>query len=371
MTIKVWSYLEEYETEREEILAAVDRVFKSGVLILGSSVDNFEKEFAKYCGANYGVGVDNATNGLFLALKSLGIGTGDEVITVSNTAVPTVSAIVSAGATPVFVDVEEDTALLDVNKVEAKLTEKTKCILPVHLFGQCVDISHLKEVIKGKKISIVEDCSQAHGARHNNELAGSMGDAGVFSFYPTKPLGAYGDGGVVLTNSEEVDKKLRRLRFYGMSGQYYADEHGYNSRLDEVQAEILRVKLRKIDAYISARQSLATRYIEILSDTSLKMLSVGKNNTHIYYVFVVRHPDRDMIIRELKNKDIFVNISYPWPIHTMKGYSYLGWKDGDLPVTEKLSKEIFSLPMYPCLTIEQQNAVCSALSEILGEKIDL
>jgi dTDP-3-amino-2,3,6-trideoxy-4-keto-D-glucose/dTDP-3-amino-3,4,6-trideoxy-alpha-D-glucose/dTDP-2,6-dideoxy-D-kanosamine transaminase len=371
MSIKVWDYLDEYLDEKTEILSAVDRVFSSGTLILGNSVKAFEAEFAAYCGTPYGIGVDNATNGIFLALKALGIGKNDEVITVSNTAVPTVSAIAQAGATPRFVDVCEGSALMDVSKVEDAITDRTRCIIPVHLYGQCVDMTALVEIARRRNLRIIEDCSQSHGATHKCNKAGSMGDMGVFSFYPTKPLGGFGDGGFISTNSLEINIKLRSLRFYGMKGTYYAEELGYNSRLDEVHAEILRFKLTKLDSYIERRQRLARRYDEILAGTSLHLPTIQESNTHVYYVYVVRHALRDHLIDELKKKDILLNISYPWPIHMMRGYSYLGGQEGDLPVTERLAKEIFSLPMYPSLTEEMQNQVCLAIGELLGEKINL
>lgn len=371
MSIKVWDYLDEYESDRTEILAAVDRVFRSGTLILGNSLKCFETEFAAYCGTRFGVGVDNATNGIFLALKALGIGGGDEVITVSNTAVPTASAIVQAGATPRFVDVCYDTGLMDVSKIEAAITARTRCIIPVHLFGQCVDMDDLIRRANSRNLRIIEDCSQSHGATHKGRKAGSMGDMGVFSFYPTKPLGGYGDGGMVTTNSAELDARLRSLRFYGMKGVYYAEELGYNSRLDEVHAEILRFKLAKLDGYIDRRRQLAARYNDILESSSLELPLVQEGNSHVYYVYVVRHPQRDEIISELKKKDILLNISYPWPIHLMSGYLYLGGKEGDLPITEAIAKTIFSLPMYPTLMENVQSQTCRAIGEILGEPVNL
>lgn len=371
MSIKVWDYLDEYQAERNEILAAVDRVFSSGTLILGNSVKNFEAEFASYCGTRFGIGVDNATNGIFLALKALGIGAGDEVITVSNTAVPTVSAIAQAGATPRFVDVLPNTGLMDVAKIEEVITSKTRCIIPVHLYGQCVDMDALLKIAQNRNLRVIEDCSQSHGATHRGSRAGSMGDMGVFSFYPTKPLGGFGDGGFITTDIPEFDEKLRSLRFYGMKGVYYAEELGYNSRLDEVHAEILRFKLTRLEGYIERRQKLAMRYQEILANTSLGLPITQEGNSHVYYVYVARHTRRDEIISELKKKDILLNISYPWPIHLMRGYSYLGYKEGDLPVTEALAKTIFSLPMYPTLTEEMQNTVCNAIGEILAEKVNL
>jgi len=367
MAIKVWDYIEEYEDEKAEILAAIEKVMHSGRLILGESVQRFETAFASYCGVKHGIGVDNATNGLFLALKALGIGQGDEVITVSNTAVPTVCAIVSAGATPVFVDINPATYLMDTSKLEAVLTSQTKCILPVHLFGQCADMAEISAIAKKYNLKVLEDCAQAHGASQKGRKAGSMSDLAVFSFYPTKPLGGYGDGGMVVTDSDELNSKLRRLRFYGMETNYYAEEHGYNARLDELHAEILLRKLVHLDRYIAVRKALAERYFQMLACTSLTLPVVANDNSHVFYIFVARHSERDRIINELKGRDILVNISYPWPIHTMRGYRYLGYKEGDLPETERAAREIFSLPMYPKLSLEDQDKVCKALGGILGE----
>jgi aminotransferase EvaB len=371
MPIKVWDYLEEYEEERGDILEGIEKVFRSGQLVLGESVKNFEIAFASYCQVRHGIGVDNATNGIFLSLKALGVRAGDEVITVSNTAVPTVAAIVAAGATPRFVDIEPKTYLMNVNQLESAITEKTRCILPVHLFGQCVDMDPLLEMAKKYGLYVVEDCAQCHGATYRGRKAGSMSDLGVFSFYPTKPLGGYGDGGMITTNNDVLDAKLRRLRFYGMEGTYYSEENGYNGRLDEVHAEILLRKSKRLDQYISKRQALAKRYDEILARTSLVLPKTLNSNRHVYYIYACRHPKRDYIIDGLKRNDIFVNISYPWPIHRMRGYSYLGYAEGDLPETELAAKQIFSLPMYPMLSYEAQNKVCLALGEILDERVNL
>jgi aminotransferase EvaB len=369
--IKVWDYLDEYEIERKDILEGIEKVLRSGRLILGESVEKFETEFSNYCDVRYGVGVDNATNGIFLSLKALDIGPGDEVITVSNTAVPTVSAIAATGATPRFVDIDLDSFLMDVSQLEATVTERTKCILPVHLFGQCVDMDSLHEVSKKYNLNIVEDCAQSHGATYKGRKAGSMSDMGVFSFYPTKPLGGYGDGGMVVTDKEFLNNKLRKLRFYGMESTYYAEELGYNSRLDEIHAEILLRKLIRLDSYIEKRRVLAKRYDTILEGTSLILPKVLPFNKHVYYVYVCRHKERDLIIEELKKRNIIVNISYPWPIHTMRGFSYLGYKIGNLPNTECAAKKIFSLPMYPTLDFAMQDRVCEALGEILGEAVNL
>jgi aminotransferase EvaB len=369
MGIKVWDYLAEFETERADVFAGFEKVLRSGKLILGDSVRAFEGEFSRYCQAEQGVGVDNATNGLFLSLKALRVGPGDEVITVSNTAVPTVSAIVSAGATPVFVDIDPDTYLMDVSKIPAELTSKTRVLMPVHLFGQCVDMDPLNALAKAHGLKVVEDCSQCHGAEYKGRKAGSMSDLAVFSFYPTKPLGGFGDGGMVITSDPHLSERLRRLRFYGMESTYYAEEHGYNSRLDELHAEILLRKLKRLDANNDRRRDLARRYNHILGPTSLALPAEAAGNRHVYYTYVVAHPARDRIMKELAARDIHVNISYPWPIHTMRGYSSLGYKEGDFPVTEAAAKRIFSLPMYPGLTEKDQDTVCQALAAILSEGI--
>jgi aminotransferase EvaB len=362
--ITVWGYLKEYAETKDELLKAVTEVFESGTLILGQKVKDFEQAYSDYIGVSYGVGCDNGTNAITLALKALEIGEGDEVITVSNTAIPTVSAIVTAGATPVFVDINPETYLMDVTKVEAAITSKTKAILPVHLFGQCVDMDPLLDIAQKHHLYVVEDCAQAHGAEYKGRKAGSMGDISTTSFYPTKILGAYGDGGMVNTNNEEWAQRLRRLRFYGAEKTYYAEEHGFNSRLDELQASILLSKLPKIEQYISRRREIAALYQEGLEDSGLILPKEAPHNRHAYYLYVVRHPRRDEIIENLRQENIHVNISYPWPIHTMKGYQYLGWHEGDLPNTESAAKEIFSLPMYPSLENEEVKRVIEVLKGV-------
>lgn len=366
MPIRVWEYLGEYAQEREDILAAVDQAFSSGRLILGESVKRFEEGFSEYCGVRYGIGVDNGTNAIFLALKALGIGAGDEVITVANTAVPTVSAIVSTGAIPRFVDIDPRTYLMDVSRVEPVITSRTRCILPVHLYGQCVDMETIRAIAAAYRLAIVEDCAQSHGASRHGRRAGSMSDAAAFSFYPTKPLGAYGDGGMVLTSREDLNKSLRRLRFYGMEDGYYAEEHGYNSRLDEVQAEILHHRLRRLDGYIAARRRLASQYRELLSGLPITLPEVGEGNEHVYYLFVIRCPQRESLLARLAERDIHLNVSYPWPIHMMRGYAFLGYSAGDLPESENAANEVLSLPMYPSLSDESQLTVCNALRELLS-----
>lgn len=364
MSIRVWGYLEEYEQEREDVLDAVDTVFRSGQLVLGDSVRGFEESFAGYHGAGSCVSVDNGTNALVLALRALGVGAGDEVITVSNTAAPTVLAIDAVGAVPVFVDIDEATYLMDVRQVEAAVTDRTRCLLPVHLYGQSVDIEVLLDIARRHHLAVLEDCAQAHGARRNGRIVGSFGDAAAFSFYPTKVLGGYGDGGAVLTSDPDLERKLRRSRYYGMEERYYVVETpGYNSRLDEVQAEILRRKLGRLDGYIKRRREIADRYREGLADTPFVLPEVADGNEHVYYLYVVRHSHRDDVLAKLAERDVLLNVSYRWPVHTMSGFQHLGYGPDSLPVTERLAQEIFSLPMYPTLTEKDQTLVIDALRD--------
>ena len=366
MTIYVWDYRAEYRAERDDILQAVDQVFSSGRLILGESVTAFEREFAAYAGARDCVSVDNGTNAIKLGLQALGISPGDEVITVANTAAPTVVAIDAMGAVPVFVDVRDSDYLMDVSQVASAITARTRCLLPVHLYGQCADMTALRDLARQHDLKILEDCAQAHGAHQDGQPAGSMGDAGAFSFYPTKVLGAYGDGGATVTSDPEVAASLRRLRYYGMEERYYVvSTPGHNCRLDEVQAEILRRKLRRLDRYIERRNVLARRYAEGLADTGIATPRTVAGNDHVYYVYVVRHERRDDILTALREHDIELNISYPWPVHTMTGFAHLGYQSGSLPVTEKLAGEIFSLPMYPGLSDDAQDAVINALRDVI------
>ena len=365
--INVWGYLREYEAEREELLEAVDQVFRSGWLILGESVRRFEQEFAAYCGIEHGVGVGNGTDALVVALEALGVGAGDEVITVSNTAAPTIVAINTVGAHARFVDVDPETLLMDTSAIEAQLSERTRCILPVHLYGQCVDMAPVLELARARDIPVLEDCAQAHGATLRGARAGSFGDIAAFSFYPTKVLGAYGDGGLVGTSNEALAAACRRLRYYGMGERYYVLERGHNTRLDELQAELLRRKLTRLDAYIERRQAIAARYLEQLGDTDLRLPIVGPERTHVYYVYVVRHPKREAIIAAMREHGVNLNISYPWPCHTMEGFAHFGYKEGDLPITEAGCSEVFSLPMYPSLSDAEQDRVCEALRAVLAK----
>ncbi|MGI5119261.1 DegT/DnrJ/EryC1/StrS family aminotransferase [Marinactinospora thermotolerans] len=366
MTIPVWDYRPELEEERAEIHDAVDTVLDSGRLVLGASLQAFEREFADYHGAGHCVGVDNGTNALVLALRALGVGPGDEVITVAHTAVPTVIAIDAVGARPVLVDVRED-HLIDPGQVAAAVTERTRVVLPVHLYGRCADMTALRRIADEHGLRIVEDCAQATGARHDGRLAGTLGDLAAFSFYPTKVLGGFGDGGAVLTGDAGLAEEIRSLRFYGMKERYYTlRTPAYNSRLDDLHAEILRRRLRRLDGYLARRRAVAARYAEGLADTGLVLPDRGADDEHAYHLYVVRHPDRDRIVEAVRAEGVGVGIHYPWPVHTMTGFAHLGYAAGSLPVTERLSREVFSLPMYPTLTTDQQDRVIEVLRKVVS-----
>ena len=373
--IKVWDYSKEYSLLRDDILNAVDEVFKSGILIFGPKLEEFEDKFSDYHDCKCGIGVGNCTDAITIALKSLDIGIGDEVITTSNTAVPTVTAIVNTGASVKFVDSNEY-SLMDVSKLPNIISKKTKAILPVHLYGQMCEMDEIMNLGKKYNLKIIEDCAQAHGATYKGRKAGSIGDAGCYSFYPTKIFGAYGDGGFITTNNEKLFDRMKRIRFLGMekkkmssghwNGKYYAVEHGTNSRLDEVHAAILLKKLPYIDEWIDRRRVIAKKYDKELKDLNIELPIEHPDNKHAYYIYVVAHKNRDKIISSLLKKDIHLNISYPWPIHVMEPYKHFVCSVCTcLKNTEEQSKKIFSLPMYPTFTDEEQNIVIKELKKLI------
>ena len=374
--IKPWSYTDEYKNLRKKILNSIDKTLNSGELFFGKQLNKFEKNFLKYNKLKYGVAVGSGTDALIIALKTLGIGNNskDEVITVSNTAIPTVSAIRSAGAKAVFVDVGSD-YLMDVNKIEKKINKNTRAIVPVHLYGQACNMERICAIAKKNNLKIVEDCAQAQGAKINDKYVGSFGDLGCFSFYPTKILGAYGDGGFISTSSKKLYQKARRIRFYGIeqlnnknkfNKKYYANEHGINSRLDEIHASILNIKLSKVNYYINKRKKLAKLYSNELKNTELKLPIEKKNYSHVYHLYTVYHPKRDLILKELKKKNIKIKIYYPFPIHKMKAYGKLkNKKKIKLEKTEKMSKGIFSLPLYPELKYKKAYKFAKILRKII------
>lgn len=360
--VRYWDYLQEYAIHRHEYLRICDEVFASGRLVLGSRLETFERTFADFCHVPHSVGVASGTDAIFLALKALGIGSGDDVITVANTAVPTVAAIRATGATPVFVDVEEDTYLMDVTLLERVITRRTRCILPVHLFGQMADMQAVLEFARHYDLSVVEDCAQACGAIFEGHPAGSMGDAGAFSFYPTKVLGAFGDGGGVTTTRPDLHERLRRLRFYGMQSGYYAEEEGCNSRLDELQAALLVSKLGRLDEAVVRRQRIADIYNRGLDGAGdIRLPAVRPGRSHPFYLYTIRTEHRAGLMAYLAGEGIETKVNYPDPIHLMRGYHFLGYSPGSLPVTERLAGTILSLPMYPELPESHAEEVVAAI----------
>lgn len=363
LKVSVWNYLEDYSKNKKKILNIVNKVFKSGNLILSNEVRKFENNFSKTINNYYGIGVNSGTDALQISLMSLGIKQDDEVITVSNTAVPTVSAIVSCNAKPVFVDINEKDFLINTDLIEEKINNKTKAIIPVNLYGQSANFDEIIKISKKYKIKIIEDCAQSSGAFYKGLPSGSFGHLSAFSFYPTKNLGAYGDGGMIVTNNKILYEKCIKLRKYGMSKLYYSDIHGINSRLDEVQAAILNYQLTKLKSNIIKRRNIAKIYDQNIKNTDLILPEENIGNYHSYYVYVVRHPQRDKFMKYLKNNNIFCNISYPFPIHLMKAYKKFNKKNNNLKNTEKLSKEIFSLPMYPELSMEKINKIIDTINK--------
>jgi aminotransferase EvaB len=361
-----WDYTREYEELRNEILAAVDRVFKSGQLILGHEGIAFEREMAAYIGTSGGVGVNSGTDAIYIALAAVGVTAGDEIITVPNTAVPTVSAIRTLGARPVFVDVRDGDFLMDIGQVEAAITPRTKAIVPVHLYGQCVDLDPLMAVARRHGLKVVEDCAQSQGALYKNRQCGSVGEASTFSFYPTKLLGGYGDGGMVLSDDEAVLGLARSLRFYGMEKTYYAERHGYNSRLDEVQAAILALKLPRVEGWISRRREIADRYRRGFEGSGLRTPKENSYGRHVYHLFVVETVgDRDAVLQRIEQRGLKCGVQYRWPVHLMRGYQDLGYRAGQFPVAEKKAQQIFSLPIYPHLKDEEVDEVIDLVKAAL------
>jgi dTDP-4-amino-4,6-dideoxygalactose transaminase len=337
----------QYKKYKKEFDSIISSVFEKGNFILGENLVKFEKDFAGYLNINHAVGVANGTDALFIALKALDIGAGDEVITVSNTAVPTVSAIDATGATPVFVDIKENIFNMDPSKIESAITSKTRAILPVHLYGKPCEMNEIISIARKHNLRVIEDCAQAHGAQYQGKKVGTFGDLSAFSFYPSKNLGANGDGGMVVTNSEELAEKVRLLRNYGFKNRYNSIARGYNSRLDEIQAALLDFKLTKLEYWNKRRYEIAQKYMEGLKNLPLILPEIDPDTFSVFHLFVVRAKERGRLIDYLMGEGITALIHYPIPIHLQPAYEFLGYKKGALPITEKLSEEIVSIPIYP------------------------
>ncbi len=353
----------EYLSISEELNYNIQRVLNSGFYILGKEVKKFEEDFSNYIGTDHAVSVNSGSDALFLAIKSAGIGKGDEVITVSHTFTSTVDAIVRNGAKPIFVDINPDTYCMDVLNVEEKITEKTKAILPVHLYGHPADMDPIYKLKEEYGLYIIEDACQAHGAEYKGKKAGSIGDMGCFSFYPTKNLGAYGDGGAVVTSDEELMEKLTQMRNYGQLKKYHHDFVGVNSRLDELQAVILQTKLKYLDGWIESRRKNAQIYTQRLQDMDLTLPVEKPFAKHAYHLYVIRSKNRDYLKKKLLDDDIQVQIHYPVPVHKQKAYSNLN-DDFNLAVTDKICNEILSLPLHPWIDYEEILKVTDCLRDI-------
>lgn len=352
--------LPQYQSHKKEIDQAIARVLDKGWYILGEEVKSFEREFASWIGVAHGIGVGSGTEALHVALAACGIGPGDEVITVSHTAVATVAAIELTGARAIFADIDPQYYTIDPEQLEKLVTSRTKAIIPVHLYGQAADLDPILAIAKKKGLYLIEDCAQAHGARYKGKRVGSLGDLACFSFYPTKNLGAIGDGGMVVTNNSQLAEKARLLREYGWAERYVSHIAGWNTRLDELQAAILRIKLKYLDEDNKKRNDLAAIYNKELNGIRLVLPAMRKDCGHVYHLYVVRVKKRNELQKFLKEQDIGALIHYPVPIHLQPAYKKLSGS-GSLPVTEKAAQEILSLPMYPELKPEEVEKVIAAL----------
>lgn len=362
------SPLAQYRAHEDAIRGAIARVLESGGYVLGEEVESFERAFASYCGVTQAIGVGNGTDALILALKALGIGRGDEIITVSHTAVATVAAIITCGATPVLVDVDPVYYTIDHAAIEAAVTPRSKAIIAVHLYGQPVAIDDIGVTARRHGLVVVEDCAQAVGARHQGRRVGSIGDVGCFSFYPTKNLGAIGDGGMVVTSDNALASRVRRLRQYGWDELRVTHEVGVNSRLDPLQAAILGVKLEHLDTDNARRAALAQRYAEGLAGLPITLPAARPQANHVYHLYVAACDMRDALIAHLAKCGVGSAIHYPAPVHRQKGYTeHAVLPSGGLPITEQVAARIVSLPMYPELSDAEADATIKAVRGFYGK----
>jgi dTDP-4-amino-4,6-dideoxygalactose transaminase len=366
MEVPFIDFSEQYQIIKDEIDVGLKNVFQRGAFILGQEEKDFEEAFAKYCGVSYGIGVNSGTDALYLALGSIGVKPGDEVILPSFTFIATALSVSYTGATPVFVDIEEETYNMDTEKFKSAITDKTKAVLPVHLYGQPANMNEIVAIAKDNNITVIEDAAQAHGSSYQGKMVGSLGDIACFSFYPTKSLGCFGDGGMIVTNSEAVRDKALMLRDYGRKGRYDHIIKGFNSRLDTVQAVVLAAKLKHLDQWNKMRNEMAAHYCELLKDVDgIIPPSIKEDRTHVFQTFAIRVKNRNKVIEKMKGKGIGALIHYPIPIHLQEAYAELGYKRGDLPVSEMVADEILSLPMFPHMKKEQVEYVCGSLKELL------
>ena len=362
MKVPFFQLNSQYENLREELQDAVSRVLSSGFYILGDEVEAFEREFSEYLGGCHAVTVGSGTDALILALRAACIGRGDEVITVAHTFIATYMAIVSCGAVPVFVDIDPVSYSIDPTQIESKISSKTRAILPVHLYGQPACMDAICEIARRHHLMVIEDACQAHGARIGSQPVGLIGDMGCFSFYPTKNLGAFGDGGMVVTRDAALADRVRRLRNYGESRKYFHDDFGVNSRLDEIQAAVLRVKLKYLDQWIEARRARARRYTQGIRNPQVHCPQEADHCRHVFYLYVIRTAQRKALQLRLEKDGIGTQIHYPVPVHRQKAFTKHFGTPPRLPQTEQIAEEILSLPLYPELEPETVDRVIEAVN---------
>ncbi|WP_127579937.1 DegT/DnrJ/EryC1/StrS family aminotransferase [Paenibacillus koleovorans] len=367
MNIPLLDLKAQHATIRPEILEAVTRVLDGGHYIMGPEVKQFEEAMARYCGVKYAIGVANGTDALLLVLDALGIGPGDEVITSPFTFFASAEVISQVGARPVFVDIDPNTYNIDVDQLKKAITPRTKAIIPVHIFGQPADLDKIMELAKSQEIAVIEDACQAIGATLNENKVGSIGKAGCFSFFPTKNLGGYGDGGIVVTNDDVLADRIRTLRVHGSKKKYYHDMIGYNSRLDTLQAALLLVKLEKIDDWNQARREKAQYYSESFSSLPIKTPTVKSGREAVFHLYVIESEARDDLQLELTEKGIASGVYYPVPLHLQHVYNDLGYKAGDFPVSEAVSKRVLALPLYPEMTMDQQDYIIDTIANFCAK----
>jgi dTDP-4-amino-4,6-dideoxygalactose transaminase len=357
----------QYASLKDEVNSAIQGVLESCQFTLGSEVAAFEKEFAAYCHAEQGIAVNTGTSALHLALLAAGVGPGDEVITVPFTFVATVAAVHYCGARPVFVDIDPRSFTMDVSAIEAAITPKTKAILPVHLYGQPADMDPILQIARKHKLVVIEDAAQAHGAEYKGRRAGSLGDMGCFSFYPGKNLGAYGEGGMVVTNNPDYTRTIRMLRDWGAERKYEHVLKGFNFRMEGIQGAVLRVKLRRLEAWTEARRAAAARYDRLLSGTGVATPASMPYARHVYHIYAIRTPNRQAWQQALGDQGIQTGIHYPFPIHLLPAYADLGYVRGQFPHAERAAEEVLSLPMFPELTPAQSETVGSAVRALAAQ----
>jgi len=368
MKVRFIDFTEQYATIKDKIEKDLHQVFEKGNFILGQEEKDFETEFAKYCDVPYAVGVNSGTDALYIALSSLNISVGDEVILPAFTFIATALCVSYTGAKPVFVDIEDETYNIDPKKIKDAMTDRTKAIIPVHLYGQPANMQEIRDIAKEHHIPIIEDAAQAHGAEYQGKRVGSLGDIACFSFYPTKNLGAFGDGGMLVTKSKEIYEKSQMLRDYGRKGRYEHKVKGYNSRLDTVQAVILSAKLKYLDQWNQMRREHADDYCQLLNDVQEVITPVSKEDRiHVFQTFAVRVKNRDKVCESMQKQNIGVLIHYPIPLHLQEAYADLGYRHGDFPVSEAVAGDEISLPMYPHIAKNQIEYVCSTLKDIVGK----